>query len=117
FGSRADERDALPEASLGETGVFGQQAVAGMYAIAARRLGGFDQSFGVEIGAYRIVRRRPRAERTRLGCDTSVKRERVGRCIYADRFHAQRRRRARDADCYFTPIGNQYALEQGSALH
>ena len=64
LGARPDEGDALFEASLREAGVLGQEAVAGMHAIAATRLGGLDQRFDIEIGAHGIARRRlRRAER------------------------------------------------------
>ena len=83
-----------------------------MHAIATTGLGGLDQRFDVEISAHRIARRPERAERTRLGSDADMERERVSRRVYADRLHPERRRGARDADGDFTSVGNQYALEQ-----
>ena len=55
LGARPDEGDALFEASLCEAGILGQEAVAGMHAIAATGLGGLDQRFDVEISAHRIA--------------------------------------------------------------
>jgi hypothetical protein len=35
----------------------------------------------------------------------------IGCCKYADRLHAKRIRRMRDANGNFAPVGNQYPLE------
>ena len=82
FRTRSDEGDALFEASLCETGILGQEAVAGMHAIAATCLRGLDQCIDIEIGANRIARRSLRAASARDSVLTRVWSERASAGAY-----------------------------------
>ena len=90
-----------------------EEAVAGMDAVAAGWPWRLDQGVDVEIGAHGIARVSLRlGQRPRVGRDAGMQGKRVDAGVDGDRLDAQSRRRARDADGDFTPVGNQYTFEQ-----
>ena len=113
-GPRPDEGQPLARAALGEGRVLGQEAIARVHAVAARRLGRLDQALDVQIGAHRIGGEgRPLANRPGGGGQPRVQRQCVGRRIDGDRFQAQRRGGARDTDGDFAAVGDQDTFEHG----
>jgi hypothetical protein len=85
--ARTDKGNSVFKTSFREGGILREKTIAGMHAIAAISLGGFDQFLDVEIRAHRIALLRD-AECVRRGSDARVERKRVDRGVYADRLHA-----------------------------
>ena len=85
LGRRADERQAGLDAGLGERGVLGQEAIAGMHGIGAGAAGDVDQLGDVEIA----LRRRVAGERPRLAGGGDMRRLPIARGVDADAGQAE----------------------------
>ena len=85
---RADEGDA----TLGTKGrvrrVLGEEPVAWVYAVASGFLGNLDEGFSVQVGRDWILGRAV-AELPGLGGQPGVQRQRIDRCVDANRLHAE----------------------------
>ncbi len=104
---RADEDDALVGQRLGESGAFGEKAVAGMHRLGAGLLAGGDDLLDDEIGLD--GRRRP--DRDRLAGHFDVQRVLVGLGIDGDRLYAHAARGLDDPTRDLAAIGDQDFLE------
>ena len=109
LGARPDEGQTLGRAGPGEGGVLGQEAIAGMHAVAAALERGGDQGRDVEIGRHRITARS--ADRPAMGGDPGVQTQGVGRREDADALHPQRIGGAGDPDGDLAPVGDQDPFE------
>jgi hypothetical protein len=111
LGAGADELDVAVAADLGEVGVLGEEAVAGVDGVDVGDLGGGDDPVDPQIrlgGRSRpdadrpIGERQPRAVGVRLG-------------VHAHRLHAQLAGGADDPQRYLTPVGDQDACKHAAA--
>ena len=107
LGRRADEGEAAALDALGEVGVLGQEAVAGMDRLGVGHLGGGDDRRHVEVA----LRGRRRADADRLVGELHVLRVAVGLRIDDDRLDAELAAGALDAQGDLAAVGDQDLLE------
>ena len=108
---RPDERDVRRDADVGELGVLGEKAVAGMDRVGAGDLGGGDDARNVEI---RLARRR-RADADVVVGEAHVQRFAIGLGVDGDRLHAELAAGADDAQRDLAAIGDQDLVEHSSS--
>ena len=108
FGRRADPGQAGPRHRLGEVAVLGEEAVAGMHGIGARRLGRRQDVVADEIA---LLGRR-RADRLRLIRLRHMQRPGIGLGVDRDRLQAERAAAADDAAGDLAAIGDQHLLHR-----
>ena len=107
LGLGTDEDDALRFQRRAEGSPLGQEAVAGMHGLRARRLAGLDDLFGDEIA----LRGRRRADMHRLVGHLDMHGVAIGIRIDGDSRDAHLPRRLDDAAGDLATIGDQYFLE------
>ena len=108
LGLRADEGDAGLGAGLGEVGILGQEAVAGMDRIDLRFLGDADDVVDVEVGRDRFL---AGADQVGLVGLEAVQGEAVFVGVDGDGADAQFAGGAQDADGDFAAVGDQEAAD------
>ena len=111
LGLRADEMQIVLGEDLGEAGVLGQEAVAGMHGIGAGDLAGREQRGDVEIA----VLRRRRADADALVGKPHMHRVGVGGGMHGDRGDAELLARAQHAQRDFAAIGYEDFVEHRAA--
>ena len=94
FDARADELDVARAADLGEVGVLGEEAIAGVDRVHVRHLGGADDARDVEVA----FGRRGRADADAAIGQAHVRRLPVRRGKDRHRLHVQLARRPDDPD-------------------
>ncbi len=109
LGLRPDEMDVVLDQDLGEAGVLGEKAVAGMHGVGAGDLAGREQGGNVEVAVAR--RRRPDAHA--LVGETHMHGIGVGGGVHGDRRNAELLAGAQDAQRDLAAIGDQDFLEHG----
>ena len=102
-GRRADEDEAGSRDGLGEVGVLGEEAVAGVNRLGAGRSGGVEDRGDIEVA----LGRGRRADAVRLVGQPHVQRVAVGLGIDRDRADAQLAAGGGDADGDLAPVGDQ----------
>jgi hypothetical protein len=103
-----DERESRLRAALGEVSVLGQEAVSGVNAVASGCRRHVHERRSVEIGGDGITA----GERTGLGDDPGVKRQRVGGRVHPDGLHAQAGGGLGDADGDLAPVGDEHSMKR-----
>jgi hypothetical protein len=112
LGRRANEHEARTLDQVGEVGVLGQEAVAGMDRLGARRLRRRDHRLGVEVRRARLGR----TDQHRVGGDARVERAAIGLGEDGDRRDAHLAQRRRNPTGDLATIGDEDALEHGGAV-
>ncbi len=111
LGLRADEFQIVLGKDLGEAGVFGEKAVAGMHGIGAGDLAGGQQRGDVEIA----VLRRRRADADALVGKAHMHGVGVGGGMHGDRRDAELLAGAQHAQRDFAAIGYEDFVEHHAA--
>ena len=109
---RADPDEAVINADLGEVGVFGQEAVAGMNRVGVGDFGGGDQRLGLQVA----LGRRRRADADGFVGELDVQRLAVGGGTDGDGFDAEFAAGADDAQRDLAPVGNEDFIKHQAAL-
>ena len=108
-GGRADDLDAALGAELGEFGVFGQRAVAGMDGVGVGQFGGADDIGKIAVAV--LASRRTDAD-VFVG-ERHVQRVGVGQRVDGHRVDAHLLAGANDAEGDFAAVGDEYFVKQG----
>src|SRR5581483_2202897 len=113
FGARADEGDVVGGEDIGEAGVLGQEAVAGMHGGCARDLAGGDDLRNVEVG----LARRRRADADALVGKPDMHGVGVGGRVDRHGGDAQFLAGAQDAERDLAAVGDQDLIEKRRQAH
>ena len=109
LGRRTDPRQLALLADLGEVGVLGEKAIAGMHGVGAGDFGGRDDHRHVEVA----LARRRRADADRFVGELDVQRVGVGGRVHGDGLETHLATRADHAQRDLAAISDQDFLEHG----
>src|SRR5262249_31586003 len=110
LGTRADESNVVGGENLRETGILGEEAVAGMDCIGAGNLAGGEDLRDIEVG----FARRRRADANALVGEPDMHGIGVGSRVDRDRRDAELLAGAEHAKGDFAAIGDENLFEEGS---